>query len=220
MTGSGQTTSVIASTRRLTEPAALNVLGQPQQPVRVHRPAAGQRQIEVRQLHVPGHVDHLRRHGQVVARRPASLVRTPAANPASGSSSAARMPSIEPYFAISRAAVFSPTPATPGSPSLGSPRKCREVRVLRAGDAVLGGHRGVIEHLEIGHAATAVEHPDRAGVVDQLDQIPVAGDHLDRRRPRSSPACRRTSSASWSSAPSDRRCRSRRGCPRSPGPVV
>jgi hypothetical protein len=61
------------------------------------------------------------------------LVRNPGAKPAAGSSSAARICSTPPYRAISRAAVFSPTPGTPGRPSLGSPRIAAKSAYHRAG---------------------------------------------------------------------------------------
>ncbi len=74
------------------------------------------------------------------ARRPGSRGRPPACcAPLAGkpsSPAAASSASREPKRVISDAAVFSPIPATPGSPSEGSPSEGGEVGVGLAGDAV------------------------------------------------------------------------------------
>lgn len=62
-----------------------------------------------------------------------SFVRSPGAKPASGSSSAARIPSRLPCRFTRRAAVLSPTPGTPGNPSLGSPRSVAKSAYAAAG---------------------------------------------------------------------------------------
>ena len=62
------------------------------------------------------------RDRQVVARRRSAWSAGPGRTPAAGSSSASTIAARLPYRATRRAAVFSPTPGTPGSPSLGSPR--------------------------------------------------------------------------------------------------
>ena len=91
---------------------------------------------------------------------------------------------------ISAAAVFAPTPATPGQPVAGVAAQDGEVGVGAAGDAVLGGDRGLVDQLDVGDAAGGVEHPDAAVVVDELEQVAVAGDDVDRPRGRGWPACR------------------------------
>ena len=65
-----------------------------------------------------------------------------------------------------------------------------EVGVGAAGDAVLGGHRRLVDQLDVGDAAGGVEHPDAAVVVHELEQVAVAGDDVDRAAGRGWPACR------------------------------
>jgi hypothetical protein len=57
-----------------------------------------------------------------------------------------------------------------------------EVGVGTARDVVLGAHRRLVDHVEVDQAADGVDDPDPAGVVDQLEQVPVAGHHVDRVR--------------------------------------
>jgi len=75
--------------------------------------------------------------------------------------------------AISRAAVVSPTPGTPGSPSEGSPRS--------GGDAVARLHRRLVEGAQVAHPAHGEEDADRR-VAHQLEEVAVAGDDVHRGR--------------------------------------
>ena len=83
---------------------------------------------------------------------------------------------------ISAAAVLSPTPGDAGQPVAGVAAQGREVGVRAARDAVLGGDPGLVDDVGPADAAGGVEHPHRAGVVDQLEQVAVAGDDVDRTR--------------------------------------
>ena len=169
-----------ASTRRRAEPA------------RFHRSASassrsgsagavGSPRVEVGQLHVQRHPAHRQRLGQVVRALASSLVRSPGANPASGSSSAARI---------------CVDPAVPGDQPGGGlladaghagqavarvAAHRREVRVPPGRHAVLRLAPAASSRvLQLGHAAPAVQQPGAALVVDELEQVAVAGDHLDR----------------------------------------
>src|SRR5581483_12153189 len=55
----------------------------------------------------------------------------------------------------------------------------REVGVPGRRYPVLRAYRRVVEDLQLGDAPAAVQQPDRLGVVDELEQVTVAGDHLD-----------------------------------------
>jgi putative ABC transport system permease protein len=55
----------------------------------------------------------------------------------------------------------------------------RERGVGPAGDLVPGGDRGLVDHLELRHAAADVDDLHLPGVVDQLEQVPVPGHDLD-----------------------------------------
>jgi hypothetical protein len=56
----------------------------------------------------------------------------------------------------------------------------REVRIPPGRDAVFGLDGGVVAVFQLGHAAAAIEQAGAAGVVDQLVEVAVAGDDLDR----------------------------------------
>ena len=57
-----------------------------------------------------------------------------------------------------------------------------EVGVRAAWDVVLGADRGLVDHVQVEQAADGIDDADAAGVVDQLEQVPVAGHHVDRVR--------------------------------------
>ena len=80
------------------------------------------------------------------------------------------------------AAVFSPIPPTPGSPSEASPRRVAKSAYWCGVDAVLLAHDVVGDPLVPADAAGDVEHPDLALVVDELEEVAVAGDDVDRHR--------------------------------------
>ena len=90
----------------------------------------------------------------------------------------AKMPSRSSYSLMSFAAVFSPTPGTPGRLSDGSPRSaaycgyfvgCTPVRVTMP---------GLVVERVVRHATLVVEHPD-VRVLDELVGVAVAGDDDD-----------------------------------------
>ena len=58
----------------------------------------------------------------------------------------------------------------------------REVGVLARQHAVLRDDGGVGDDLEVAHAARGVDDAHVAGVVDELEQVAVAGDDVDRQR--------------------------------------
>ena len=60
-----------------------------------------------------------------------------------------------------------------------------EVGVLARQHFVLRHDDRVGHDLEVAHAAGGIDHPDVAGVIDQLEEVAVAGDDVDgERRPR------------------------------------
>ena len=76
---------------------------------------------------------------------------------------------------MSLAAVFSPTPGTPGRLSLGSPRKRGVVEVLRGGDAGALDDPGFVVERVVGDTAAVVEHL-HVRVVHERVAVAVAGD--------------------------------------------
>src|SRR5690606_24785683 len=56
----------------------------------------------------------------------------------------------------------------------------RVVAVAAPGDAVLGGDRLLVHHLQVPDAAGGVQHDHRAAVVHELEQVAVPGDDVDR----------------------------------------
>src|SRR5581483_4785480 len=55
-----------------------------------------------------------------------------------------------------------------------------EVRIPAAGDAVFGGDRRLVDDVQVAQAADGVDDPDLALVVDELEQVAVAGDDVYR----------------------------------------
>src|SRR5204863_824028 len=55
-----------------------------------------------------------------------------------------------------------------------------EVGISGGRHAVLRPYRRVVEDLQLGDATAAVQQPDRLRVVDELEEVAVAGVHLDR----------------------------------------
>ena len=90
------------------------------------------------------------------------------------------MPAMSPNRWSSVAAVFSPTPGDAGQPVGGVAAQGREVGVLAGVDAVLLAHPVVGHPLVLADAAGDVEDPDVGLVVDELEQVAVAGDDVDR----------------------------------------
>ena len=78
------------------------------------------------------------------------------------------------------AAVLSPTPATPGSPSEASPRRVAKSAYWRASTPYFSRTTSLVDPLVLADAAGDVEHPHLALVVDELEQVAVAGDDVDR----------------------------------------
>ena len=79
---------------------------------------------------------------------------------------------------MSLAAVFSPTPGTPGRLSDGSPRSAAYCDVLRRRDAGALLDAGLVVERVVGHAPPVVEHLD-VRVLDELVGVAVAGDDED-----------------------------------------
>jgi hypothetical protein len=71
-----------------------------------------------------------------------------------------------------------PDPGNPGQPVAGVAPEGGEVGVLRRGDAVPRSQRGGVHDLQLGDAAGGVQHADVAVVVDELEQVAVAGDDV------------------------------------------
>ena len=94
------------------------------------------------------------------------------------------------------AAVFSPIPATPGRPSEASPRRVAKSAYWRGVDVVLRAHPVVGDPLVLADAAGDVEHPHLGVVVDELEEVAVAGDDVDRACPAPVARVPMTSSAS------------------------
>ena len=92
------------------------------------------------------------------------------------------MPRRSPYFSSSEAAVFSPMPATPGRPSDASPRSVAKSAYWLGSTPYFSDHDVVGDPLVLADAAGDVEHPHVVGVVDELEQVAVAGDDVDRHR--------------------------------------
>ncbi len=97
------------------------------------------------------------------------------------SSSRARRVSRSPYWLTSLAAVFSPTPGTPGRLSEGSPRRAARSAYGSGGTPVRCFDAGLVVEGVVAHPPLVVEHP-HVGVLDQLVGVPVAGDD-DHRLP-------------------------------------
>jgi hypothetical protein len=95
-----------------------------------------------------------------------------------GSSAAAMMPRRSPYFSSSAEAVFSPTPGRRGG-RRGVAAHGGEVGVLAGEDGVLLDDDVVGDPLVVADAAGDVQDPDLALVVDELEQVAVAGDDVD-----------------------------------------
>ena len=89
------------------------------------------------------------------------------------------MPRRSPYFSSRAEAVFSPTPGTPGQPVGGVAAHGGEVGVLAGEDGVLLDDDVVGDPLVVADAAGDVQDPDVALVVDELEQVAVAGDDVD-----------------------------------------
>ena len=68
----------------------------------------------------------------------------------------------------------------PGQAVAGVTAQRRVVGVGAPGDLVPGRDRGLVHDVQLGQAARGVDDPHRLGVVDQLEQVAVAGDDLDR----------------------------------------
>ena len=92
------------------------------------------------------------------------------------------MPSRSPYASSSEAAVFSPTPATPGSPSEASPRMVAKSAYWLGRTRYFPTTTSSVTRSWLRTPRGDVEHPDAVPVVDQLEQVAVAGDHVDRHR--------------------------------------
>ena len=88
------------------------------------------------------------------------------------------------------AAVFSPMPATPGSPSDASPRSTAKSAYWLGRTPYFPTTETSVSDLELAHAACGVDDADVAGVVDELEQVAVAGDDVDRHVGAASRACR------------------------------
>ncbi len=89
------------------------------------------------------------------------------------------MPRRSPYFSSSAEAVFSPTPGTPGKAVGGVAAHGGEVGVLAGQHGVLLDDDVVGDALVVADAAGDVEHADVGLVVDELEQVAVAGDDVD-----------------------------------------
>ena len=79
---------------------------------------------------------------------------------------------------MSLAAVFSPTPGTPGQVVGRVAPQGRVLRVERGGHAGALGDAGLVVERVVGHAPLVVEHLD-VGVLDELVAVAVAGDDDD-----------------------------------------
>ena len=76
----------------------------------------------------------------------------------------------------------------PGQPVGGVAAQDRQVGVLLRTDPVRRDHGRLVEDLHPADPAPRVEHPDARGIVDELDEVAVTGDHLHGLTPRSVPS--------------------------------
>ncbi len=155
-------------------------IGQLKQPVTVDG-CPGQRGIQLRQLDIAGNAHHLGRHPQVVT---GGVELAPQA----GSETRVRVverghDGVETAVSRHQAgrrlladARHTRQPVARVTP------QCRQVGVGGGRNPILGQHRSVVEDLQLGHPPAAVQHPYRPVVVDDLEQVPIAGRNLDRRR--------------------------------------
>ena len=93
----------------------------------------------------------------------------------------AKRASRSPYSLISLAAVFSPTPGTPGRLSDGSPRSAASNGYFVGRTPVRSSMPGLVVEGVVADPSAVVEHPD-VGVLDQLVRVAVTG-HDDHRVP-------------------------------------
>ena len=129
-----------------------------------------------------------------------------------------RMPARSPYCCSRLAAVLSPDALDAGQPVGGVAAHHGEVDVLLGKDAVLLHDRAVGEDLEVADAAGDVQDADLVGVVDQLEEVAVAGHDVDRR-PRSGSRASRSRRRPRSRPRRPRRSRTPPAPPRSSGPA-
>ena len=134
-----------------------------------------------RQRHVAGHRDHLRGDRQVVARRGQLGARTGRHRVVAG---VQRLEQRRQRAVLrdqrGRGLVADAGDAGQAVARVAPQR--REVGVRAARDAVLRGHPRLVDDVGAADAAGGVEDPHRAGVVDQLEQVAVAGHDVDRTR--------------------------------------
>src|SRR5579859_5990037 len=159
-------------------PGEVPGVGELQEPVRVHR-RLRQRGVQVGQRDVPGDLDDGRRDVEVVGRggqlgtdtRREPRVRHVERGADPGEAAVPGDQARRGLLAHSRYS---------GQPVARVAAKGREVGVPACRYPVLRPYGRVVEDLQLGHAPAAVQQPDRLVVVDELEQVPVAGDHLDR----------------------------------------
>ena len=78
------------------------------------------------------------------------------------------------------AAVLAPIPGTPGRPSLGSPRRVAKSAYCSGRMPYRATSAAASMTSSPATPRPAMQHPDGAGVVDQLEQVAVAGDDVHR----------------------------------------
>ena len=149
--------------------------------VSLARVGRGERQVAGHggQRHVGRGADHHRGHVQVVAGR-GQLV--------AGAGRETAVPGVHRLQDGGQAAELVdqggrgllPHPRHPGQAVAGVAAQYREVGVGPAGDLVAVGHGLLVDDVQVVQAADGVDDPDLTFVVDQLEQVPVAGDHVHR----------------------------------------